>query len=633
METHIAISWWNAYKNYVGHIILPKTEGDYKDISYWRNRVFCDVITYLTPVSIVALVPSVFMAFNVGLIKVGISDLIAFFSLIAIMTVRSFSLSTRKMMFFINFYILAVVLLYYHRSSPSGMLFLLTLTVIIAIIYSPKSAYYSVLLNTIICFALGIGICLGINVPAVKESGAGSWFAISSNLLLVGLVCSQCLNLLLNGLDTTMRAKNLSEANLKAIIENTDANIYSLDKDFRYITFNKTLKNNMRVMYNMEVKAGDKVFDFLEKDAPDQAHFWKSVYTEALTGQVVRFEKDFDSGHDHSTSAFSLNPIIEGDRIIGLSCFGADITDIKKARVKIQQLNEGLELKVAERTAELVAAYRELAIENEEKAKKAAELAIANIELAFENKEKAKRAQALALANEELKKTQEQLVAANRELEAFSYSVSHDLRAPLRAVESYAQMLEEDYTAVLDDNGKRLLGVIQKSGVRMGKLIDDLLTLSRLGKKEMRKSRINMTEFAQRLIDELTEITPHNATIIIHPLPFALADTGLMNHVLTNLLSNAIKYSAKSAKPQIEIAAREDEGEVEFSVTDNGVGFDMRYVNKLFGVFQRLHADSEFQGTGVGLAIVKRIIDRHGGRIWAESEIGKGATFHFTLPT
>jgi len=166
----------------------------------------------------------------------------------------------------------------------------------------------------------------------------------------------------------------------------------------------------------------------------------------------------------------------------------------------------------------------------------------------------------------------------------------------------------------------------------MGMLIDDLLALSKLGKKEMRKSRVNMTEFTQRILNELTELTPHHASVTIRPLPFVLADTGLLNHVLTNLLSNALKYSAKTENPHIEIAARELNGEVEFCIADNGAGFDMRYAHKLFGVFQRLHDDSEFTGTGVGLAIVKRIIDRHGGRVWAESEIGNGASLYFTLP-
>ena len=261
-----------------------------------------------------------------------------------------------------------------------------------------------------------------------------------------------------------------------------------------------------------------------------------------------------------------------------------------------------------------------------------AELTIANTELIFQNAEKEKRAQQLATAVNDLSQSQAALKASNDELEAFTYSVSHDLRAPLRAVGSYALMLEEDYNEVLDDNGKRLLRVIRQSGVKMGMLIDDLLNLSRLGKKELRKSRVDMAELLPRVIDELTKLNPTNAEIVIGPMPLVLADSALLNQVLVNLLGNALKYSAKVEKPRITIAAREANGEVEFSISDNGAGFDMHYANKLFGVFQRLHHEKEFEGTGVGLAIVKRIIDRHKGRIWAQAEPGKGATFYFTLP-
>ncbi len=278
-------------------------------------------------------------------------------------------------------------------------------------------------------------------------------------------------------------------------------------------------------------------------------------------------------------------------------------------------------------------ANKQLAEQKTEIEALAADLLAANERLVLQNEEKEKRAQELIAFNKELKDTQEQLKLVIRELEAFSYSVSHDLRAPLRAVGSYAKMLEEDYTDVLDANGKRLLNIIQQSAVKMGMLIDDLLKLSRLGKNGLQKGSVNMTLSVHRILQDLQDITGYRAEIIVHPLHSVSGDGALINHALTNLLSNAVKYSAKSPNPRIEIKSYEDKGEIIFCIADNGVGFDMNYVHKLFGVFQRLHSDKEFEGTGVGLAIVKRIIEMHGGRVWAKGEIDKGASFYFALPS
>lgn len=226
----------------------------------------------------------------------------------------------------------------------------------------------------------------------------------------------------------------------------------------------------------------------------------------------------------------------------------------------------------------------------------------------------------------------EQLEAANKELEAFSYSVSHDLRAPLRAVNGYAKMLEEDYNSVFDDEGKRLLGVVQKNAAKMGALIDDLLAFSRLGRKEVTRSVIEMTELAESVIFEINKTTSHQAKIIVHPLAPVKADRALINQVLTNLLGNAIKYSSGTQMPVIEIKSYRKNKEIIYMVTDNGAGFDSQYINKLFGVFQRLHSTEEFEGTGVGLALVKRIITKHEGKVWASGKVNEGAKFYFSLP-
>lgn len=225
-----------------------------------------------------------------------------------------------------------------------------------------------------------------------------------------------------------------------------------------------------------------------------------------------------------------------------------------------------------------------------------------------------------------------QLEAANKEMESFSYSVSHDLRAPLRAVSGYARILEQDYGNSLDEEGNRLLGVIQNNAKTMGLLIDDLLALSRLGRKEIRKSFVDMTQLTKNVLQEINKSTNHKAEVRIEKLHPATADNSLMNQVLTNLLSNAIKYSSKTEKPLVEIRSEKKNGKLIYSIADNGAGFDMDYANKLFGVFQRLHSSHEFDGTGVGLAIVNLIIRKHSGDVWAEGKVNEGATFYFSLP-
>lgn len=225
-----------------------------------------------------------------------------------------------------------------------------------------------------------------------------------------------------------------------------------------------------------------------------------------------------------------------------------------------------------------------------------------------------------------------QLEAANKELEAFSYSVSHDLRAPLRAVDGYTRMLLEDYESRLDAEGKRICAVISDSARDMGKLIDDLLSFSRMGRAAIQPSTIDMATMARSIFYEITASEGRERIDFrVGTLPSIVGDPTLIRQVWMNLLSNAVKFSSMKDRAVIAVGAEKRGEEIVYCVRDNGAGFDMQYVNKLFGVFQRLHSSKEFEGTGVGLAIVQRIILRHGGRVWAEGEIGKGATFYFTL--
>jgi PAS domain S-box-containing protein len=233
--------------------------------------------------------------------------------------------------------------------------------------------------------------------------------------------------------------------------------------------------------------------------------------------------------------------------------------------------------------------------------------------------------------NADLQANVKQLEVTNKELESFSYSVSHDLRAPLRAINGYAGIIREEYQDSIDAEQGRLLSIIEDSARKMGVLIDELLAFSKIGRKEVVKTTIHTREMVQQIIKEQERHYPDTKWKVTK-LPQVQGDYTLLYQCLVNLISNAAKYSSKKPEPKVEIGSKKNNSEYIFYVRDNGSGFRMEYAHKLFGVFQRLHSDEEFEGTGVGLAIAQRIIVKHGGRIWAEGEVDKGATFYFSLP-
>ncbi|HEU5260215.1 MAG TPA: ATP-binding protein [Gemmatimonadales bacterium] len=234
--------------------------------------------------------------------------------------------------------------------------------------------------------------------------------------------------------------------------------------------------------------------------------------------------------------------------------------------------------------------------------------------------------------NEALRRNAAELLAANQELDAFAYSVSHDLRAPLRSIDGFSQVLLEDSAAQLDDGGRAALHRVRAATQRMGTLIDDLLKLARVTRAEMRTEVVDLSGMARDIADELQRTTStRQVEFAIAPGLKARGDPRLLRVALENLLRNGWKYTAKQPRPRVEFGSIDVNGERPFMVRDNGAGFDMKYADKLFGVFQRLHSAAEFEGTGVGLATVRRIITRHGGRIWAEGAVDQGATFYFTL--
>jgi PAS domain S-box-containing protein len=309
--------------------------------------------------------------------------------------------------------------------------------------------------------------------------------------------------------------------------------------------------------------------------APDHEAHWFEIYGKiALTGEPAQFENEAKAlGRHYSVCAYRIG----GPESRRVAILFNDITERKQAEMRIKQLNADLEHRVIERTSELA--------------------------------------------------------AVNKELEAFSYSVSHDLRAPLRSIDGFSQALLEDYAGGLDDQARDYLNRVRGATQRMGLLIDDMLTLSRVTRAGMRRGTVDLSALAADVLEELRKSEPERKVDWhIEPGLIVSGDAQLLRVVLDNLLSNAWKFTGNAANARIEFGAMHNDGTMEFFVRDNGAGFDMTYADKLFGAFQRLHTANEFPGTGIGLATVQRIISRHGGQVRAEGVPGQGATFFFTLP-
>jgi signal transduction histidine kinase/CheY-like chemotaxis protein len=288
----------------------------------------------------------------------------------------------------------------------------------------------------------------------------------------------------------------------------------------------------------------------------------------------------------------------------------------KRGEEALKQAHTELEWRVEERTAELKQAVEQLQEEMAMRREAEEELQVINEELEMRVRERTT-----------------ELEATNRELESFSYSVAHDLKTPIRAMEGFSRMLMGEHAAQLDTEGLRLLKVICTNTKIMAQLIDDLLGLSRLTRQPMRKTDIHPADMARQVFERLKSQAPgRNLQLTVHDLPTAYGDYSLLYQVMMNILGNAIKYTRSRETAIIEVGWRTDGSENIYYVKDNGIGFDERYINKLFGPFQRLHALEEYEGTGIGLAIVQRIIHKHGGRVWAEGKVGEGATFYFALP-
>ncbi len=379
--------------------------------------------------------------------------------------------------------------------------------------------------------------------------------------------------------DKTMSLFKESEEKIRAIFNQTFQFITLLNNSGKIIEFNHAFLDELKIdRQNILHKFIWEIF--WEADQLKKQEEIKAFIADAKCGKFVRFEMNVNKNNKELFFDFSIKPIYENNKVKFLILEGRDITDRKIAENEIIKLNAELEMRVKKRT--------------------------------------------------------EVLKNINKELEAFSYSVSHDLRAPLRSIDGLSQALLEDYSDKLDEQGKDYLKRVRNASQKMSDLIDDILKLSRINKNELSIEKVNISELANEIVMELTRAFKKRDVLIenifIEKNMFAFCDKKLMKIALENLIENAFKYTSKNIERIIEINVKFNEnGENIFYVKDNGVGFNMKFADKVFSAFQRLHSQNEFEGTGIGLATVKRILNRHHGRIWVESKEGQGTTFYFTL--
>ena len=406
------------------------------------------------------------------------------------------------------------------------------------------------------------------------------------------------------------------EAQIRLLLNSTAEGIYGIDPQGNCTFINKSALEVLGFSDRNQV-IGRNMHQLIHHTKPDGSHYpaEKCEIRKAFsTGSGMHSDDDVLWRSDGSSfpAEYYSYPIWQDEEITGLVVTFWDITERKKAQQELLNLQRNLEIQVAQRTAELEEKVQKL-----DKSQKAMLYMVEDLNEVTSKMEEERR----------------KLELSNRELDAFTYSVSHDLRAPLRAINGYSDFLLEDYSDKLDEEGKRFLGVIRNNASKMDQLITDMLNLSRISRTEMRMINVDMGRLAETIFREVaTAEEQNNFELQVEQLPVVLCDYALMKQVWINLISNALKYSGKSAVKKIQIGSRQEEGERVFFVKDHGVGFDSKYKDKLFGVFQRLHRDEEFKGTGVGLAIVQRIVHRHGGRVWAEAEMNEGAIFFFSLP-
>ncbi len=541
--------------------MLPINSFSKKDVKYWRNEIFLDIITFIVPISTIALVPSIYMSFLNRVPEVGFADILAFSLILIIMLNRKMSIEFRKSIFLIVVFLLAIMLLYYLSKPGPGLLFLLVITVFSSVLYSSSVAFRIAWANTLVCFIFGLLIYFKVAIPFTSVYTLGEWIAISSNLVFLSFVCVKSLNLLVNGLESSLKDSNSSEANLISIIENTDAYIYSLDTSFRYITYNQKLKSSIKQAYNVEIKPGDLVYGFIEKSSSTEGVFWFNIYNRALSGESVSFEKDFIFEDIHTTTSFSITPIIENNKVIGLSCYALDITERKK------------------------------------------------IEL-------------------EKEKIAMDLIQRNRNLEQFTFIISHNLRAPAANIMGCLELIEND--SLSPKEIKVVLNDLAISVYKLDDVIKDINTILN-NKHEIseQKELINFTDLVNTIFTSLDSSINKNGISL--SLDFDEIDEiysikAIIQSIFFNLIINSITYRNPELPLVLEIKSYREDKKIILIFKDNGLGIDLdKNGEKVFGLYQRFH--THIMGKGMGLYMVKSQLESIGGRISLRSKPNVGSEF------
>ncbi|MBW2005174.1 MAG: PAS domain S-box protein [Deltaproteobacteria bacterium] len=411
-------------------------------------------------------------------------------------------------------------------------------------------------------------------------------------------------------MEEMVEALSESEDRFRYLVETTSDWIWEVDQNSIYTYVSPKVKDLLG--YELEEVIGKTLFDLMPADEAERVGgLFRDLVDSREPFKDLENTNLHKDGH-HVVLETSGVPIFDkAGNLTGFRGIDRDITERKQVEEEQEKHREQLEEVVRERTAEL-----------ENRVSEVEQLNSAMVNLMED----------LRVSNESLKTTTHHLANANKELEAFSYSISHDLRAPLRSVDGFSQILLEDYSDTLDEKGKHYLERARAGTQKMGQLIDDILNLSRIGRQAMKKKGISMESIAREVYNSLEdEWKERKVDFNVHKCPTAAADLNLINIVFMNLLSNALKFTGNRKEAKIEVGSETKDEQTVFFVKDNGVGFDMKYTDKLFTPFQRLHRVEEYEGTGIGLAIVQRIIHRHGGRIWVESEVDVGTTFYFTV--
>lgn len=407
-----------------------------------------------------------------------------------------------------------------------------------------------------------------------------------------------------------------NEEQIRLLLNSTAEGIYGIDLNGRCTFINQSALKILGYQ-NTEMLLGKNMHNLIHHSRADGTRLDVEackIYQTFRKGKGTYCDDEvlWRSDGTYFYAEYFSHPIFKDGKITGAVITFLDITERKKAEQELHRLKNELELTVAERTKEL-----EEKVEKLNKSEKALLYMVED----------------LNSLTAELKEEQHKLLLSNKELEAFSYSVSHDLRAPLRHINGYVDLLNKKFYDNLPEKAQYYLTAVKNAVNQMGTLIDELLQYSRVGRQEVRKTKIEMKALVNEVVDEIKQDTgKREINWDVQKLPQVFGDYPLLKQVWVNLIDNAVKFTSKSNKAKISIGCKEEEKNFVFYVRDNGIGFDMKYAHKLFGVFQRLHSQAEFEGTGIGLANVQRIILKHNGRVWAEAEPGKGATFFFSLP-